>query len=65
MLQLPEQYRPMSQMPPKKKHKHKKHKKDGGKEGPLQENQGQCGGQSHLYLYRYLWTLRKALIVQG
>jgi hypothetical protein len=37
--QLPEQYRLMTQVPQKKK-KHKKQKKEPGKEGPLQENQG-------------------------
>ncbi|XP_013403355.1 mediator of RNA polymerase II transcription subunit 19 [Lingula anatina] len=35
---LPEQYRLMHQMPPKK-HKHKKKRKEETKEGPLQENQ--------------------------
>ncbi|GAB1601189.1 mediator of RNA polymerase II transcription subunit 19-like [Argonauta hians] len=37
---LPEQYRFLNQTPQKKKHKHKKSKKEGGKDGNTQEIQG-------------------------
>ncbi len=38
--QLPEQYRLMTQVPVKRKHKHKKHKKEPGKEGIVPETEG-------------------------
>ena len=55
VLQLPEQYRLMTQMPVKKKHKHKKHKKEIGKEGLFHESQGKSlpdaffSGNSKIY----------------
>ena len=54
-LQLPEQYRLMTQMPVKKKHKHKKDKKELGKEGLFHESQGKSlsdaffSGNSKIY----------------